>query len=102
MQMVRRLCFSQTRADLLIMMVQAYTKAFTHKEDYPYIHESVIGMVFLGTPHHGLRESSGLSTQSKVYQAILASKLSIQDNALKTMAHDNDLLRNSVDGFTRM
>ncbi|CAG7561103.1 unnamed protein product [Fusarium equiseti] len=85
-----------------LVMQMAYTKAFTHKEDYPYIHESVIGMVFLGTPHHGLRESSGLSTQSKVYQAILASKLSIQDNALKTMAHDNDLLRNSVDGFTRM
>lgn len=57
-------------------------------------------MVFLATPHHGLEQSSSLSTQGQIYQTIVASGLQIQDNALKTMAHDNDLLVSTIHEFT--
>jgi hypothetical protein len=76
--------------------------AYDDKEDHPGIFDSVTGIIFLGTPHRGVVSSSGLQTQGQIYQAIVRAKLQIQDNALHTMAQDNDLLLGTVTGFTRL
>lgn len=62
---------------------------------------SMVGMVFLGTPHHGVANTSGLTTQGKVFDAIVRSEVQIQDNILHTMAHNNDVLVKAVHNFTR-
>ncbi|KAF5012594.1 hypothetical protein FDECE_1361 [Fusarium decemcellulare] len=85
-----------------LVIQQAYTQGLLHKHDWPHLSESVIGLVFLGTPHHGLNESVGLSTQGQIYKAIIAAGLRPQENALQSMAHDNDVLRGAVDSFTRI
>lgn len=63
--------------------------------------EYITGMVFLGTPHHGVASTSGLTTQGNIYAHIVESEFQIQDNAIQTMAHDNEVLRNTVHNFTR-
>ncbi|KAE8442032.1 hypothetical protein EG329_003889 [Mollisiaceae sp. DMI_Dod_QoI] len=80
---------------------QAYRIATSNKDDYPRISDSVTGVVFLGTPHHGVNNSSGLQTQGRIYQTICRANLQIQDNVLHNMAQDNDMLVSTVHEFTR-
>ncbi|KAH0595025.1 hypothetical protein MHUMG1_07324 [Metarhizium humberi] len=84
-----------------LVIQMAYTMTLLQSQDWPHLFESVIGLLFLGTPHYGITESSYLNTQGQIYQAIVAAELPIEDNALHTMAHDNDLLRDTVVAFTR-
>ncbi|KAI1662002.1 hypothetical protein F4813DRAFT_396685 [Daldinia decipiens] len=84
-----------------LVIQQVYTAATFHHEDYPGIADSVTGIVFLGTPHHGVRNESELQTQGQIYDLIVISTTQIQDNALKTMAQDNDMLVSIVHDFTR-
>jgi len=85
-----------------LVIQQAYVRATLFKEDYPNISDSVTGVVFLGTPHHGVKASSGLQTQGEIYQTIVQANLPIQDNVLHSMAQDNDTLVNIVHQFTRL
>lgn len=43
-----------------------------------------------------------MTTQGQIYSAIVQSKVPIQDNVLRTMAQNNDVLVNAVHNFTRM
>ncbi|KAH8589025.1 hypothetical protein B0O99DRAFT_726237, partial [Bisporella sp. PMI_857] len=85
-----------------LVIQQAYKIATLHKEDYPNISDSVTGVVFLGTPHHGVSNSSGLQTQGKIYQTIVQANVQIQDNVLHSIAQDNDVLVSIVHDFTRV
>ena len=73
-------------------------KAKAQCHDYPQIYDSVTGMLFLGTPHHG---SETLKNQKKLYSQILKAKLHVQDNILQSLAEDNDVLVGTVHSFTR-
>ncbi|KAH8195586.1 hypothetical protein TruAng_010242 [Truncatella angustata] len=84
-----------------LVIQYAYTTSALHKTQFPGISDSVVGMVFLGTPHFGLKENSQLQTQGSVYNAIVEATQSVQANLLHTMAQDNDLLVNTVSDFTR-
>ncbi|KAI0890817.1 hypothetical protein F4806DRAFT_485144 [Annulohypoxylon nitens] len=84
-----------------LVIQQAYTAASFHHEDYPGIADSVTGIIFLGTPHHGVSGKSELQTQGQIYDLIVKSTTQIQDNALKTMAQDNIMLVTIVHDFTR-
>ena len=72
-----------------------------HNTDWPNISQSIRGMVFLATPFAGVENKSGLTTQGQVYEAIVAASFQIQDNALLTLAQDNDVLVSTVHEFTR-
>ncbi|KAI1087793.1 hypothetical protein F5B19DRAFT_497026 [Rostrohypoxylon terebratum] len=84
-----------------LVIQQVYTAASFHHEDYPGIADSVTGIIFLGTPHHGVSDKSELQTQGKIYDLIVKSTTQIQDSALKTMAQDNVMLVAIVHDFTR-
>ncbi|KAK7423679.1 hypothetical protein QQX98_000869 [Neonectria punicea] len=84
-----------------LVIQQAYTMAALHTADCPNICDSITGMVFLGTPHQGITDNSALSTQGKIYSAIVQAKVQIQDNALQTMAQNHEMLVNTVHNFTR-
>ncbi|KAI2603699.1 hypothetical protein GGR54DRAFT_622373 [Hypoxylon sp. NC1633] len=84
-----------------LVIQQVYTAATFHHEDYPGIADSVTGITFLATPHHGVRDKSELQTQGQIYSLIAQAATQIQDNALKTMAEDNDMLVSIVHDFTR-
>lgn len=58
-------------------------------------------MVFIGTPHQGLGDSSLLSTEGAIYSAIVNAKFQIQDNVLRTMAQDSDVLVEAMHLFHR-
>lgn len=62
---------------------------------------SLAGMVFLGTPHHGVQNSSAFTTQGKIYQIIAQSEVQVVNDALHTMAQDNEKLVDIVHNFTR-
>ncbi|RMJ03475.1 hypothetical protein CDV36_014999 [Fusarium kuroshium] len=66
---------------------------------WTHLSKSVVGMVFLGTPHYGIANSSGLTTQGHIYQAISKMSRVVEDNALRNMVHDDDVLRETVDSF---
>lgn len=59
-------------------------------------------MIFLGTPHRGINDSSSLGTQGQIYKIILAANLRMEVNLLQTMYQDNDVLMKAVDRFTRL
>ncbi|KAK8113454.1 hypothetical protein PG984_013980 [Apiospora sp. TS-2023a] len=84
-----------------LVMQKAYTLAGIHPEDYPGILDSITGMVFLGTPHKGANIDSGPVTLSEVYRVIVAAEVQIKDNILHSMLHDNDVLVETVNHFTR-
>ncbi|XXG99884.1 NAD-dependent isocitrate dehydrogenase [Hypoxylon texense] len=84
-----------------LVIQEAYITATLHKEDHAGISDSVVGMIFLGTPHHGIHGNSGLQTQGQIYEAIAAAKVQMEDNVLNTIAQDNDVLVNTVHNFTR-
>lgn len=72
-----------------------------HSSDWPHVSQAMRGMVFLGTPIHGVAKDSILTTQGQIYAAIVAASLQVQDNALHTIAQDNDVLVSAVHEFTR-
>ncbi|KAI4593903.1 hypothetical protein KJ359_008947 [Pestalotiopsis sp. 9143b] len=63
--------------------------------------DCIAGMVFLGTPHYGIQNSTAFSTQGDIYQRIAQAEVPIVDDALHTMAHNNDMLVDIVSKFTR-
>lgn len=71
------------------------------RDDYPGILDSITGMVFLGTPHKGVRNSSGPLTLSQVYCAVVAAEVQVEDNVLYSMSQDNDVFEETVHNFTR-
>lgn len=73
-----------------------------HKESYPGISDSVVGMVFLGTPHGGIDGNSALRTQGQIYNAVLKANIKIEDNILHSIAKDNDVLYDAVQNFTKL
>ncbi|KAH7137368.1 hypothetical protein B0J13DRAFT_597107 [Dactylonectria estremocensis] len=84
-----------------LVIQKAYNNAVFHPGDHCNMSESITGMIFMGTPHQGLRDSSELGTNGKIYAYIVESKLQIQDESLKTMAQDSGELLNTVHDFTR-
>ncbi|RYP44909.1 hypothetical protein DL768_008685 [Monosporascus sp. mg162] len=85
-----------------LVIQKAYTHATLHKDDHLDISDSVTGMLFLGTPHHGVKENSQLQTQSQLYQAIAQTNTRVEDNVLKTLAQDNEMLVSVHFDFTRI
>ncbi|KAH7133732.1 hypothetical protein EDB81DRAFT_805040 [Dactylonectria macrodidyma] len=84
-----------------LVIQKAYNVAVFHPDDWSNLSESITGMIFMGTPHQGLRDSSQLGSQGKIYAYIVESKLQIQDQSFKTMAQDNGELTDTVHDFTR-
>ncbi|XDG03869.1 hypothetical protein ABKA04_003484 [Annulohypoxylon sp. FPYF3050] len=84
-----------------LVIQKVYTAAAFNNEDYPGISNSVTGILFLGTPHHGVNGKSELQTQGQIYDLIIKSTTQVQDNALQTMAQDNTVLVSTVHEFTR-
>ncbi|KAH7120138.1 hypothetical protein B0J13DRAFT_568367 [Dactylonectria estremocensis] len=84
-----------------LVIQKAYNNAVFHPDDWSNLSESITGMIFIGTPHQGLRDSSQLCSQGEIYAHIVESKLKIQDQSLRTMAQDNEELTNTVHDFTR-
>ncbi|EGU88573.1 hypothetical protein FOXB_00906 [Fusarium oxysporum f. sp. conglutinans Fo5176] len=84
-----------------LVMQQAYLSLHLQPEDWPNLStDNVNGMVFLGTPHHGVADGV-LSTQGQIYQSILASKLRVEPNILASVERNNDVLKSVVHNFTR-
>lgn len=77
-------------------MQQVYLQSQRLLIDYPGIYNSITGMVFLGTPHHGADMSL-----SEIYETIRKESLQIEDGLLKTIEHDNTVLVDTVADFTR-
>lgn len=75
--------------------------AASNPTDYPHIFACTRGMVFLGTPHHGITDGAS-ATQEQLYRAILAANMQIQDNAMRSMIQTDDHLTSVVHEFTRM
>ncbi|KAM0544234.1 hypothetical protein ACHAPJ_011923 [Fusarium lateritium] len=70
-------------------------------DDWPNIStDNVKGMVFLGTPHHGVADGI-LSEPGQIYQTILASKIHHDRNILDSVQRNNDVLKGVVQKFTR-
>ncbi|KAH6886788.1 putative kinesin [Thelonectria olida] len=84
-----------------LVIQQMYSKAVLHTQDWPDVATSISGMMFLGTPHQGIHERAGLSTQGEMYTAILQAGLQIQDSAMQSMAQDNEGLVSTVFNFNR-
>ncbi|KAI2603697.1 hypothetical protein GGR54DRAFT_644549 [Hypoxylon sp. NC1633] len=80
---------------------EVYNAAVLLQEDHRGIADSIAGIVFLGTPHRGIPESSGLGTNGQIYQAIIESKVPVQYGLMNTIAQDNEILVNAVHNFTR-
>ncbi|CAJ0555493.1 Ff.00g055580.m01.CDS01 [Fusarium sp. VM40] len=84
-----------------LVMQQAYLSLHLQPEDWPNLStDNVNGMVFLGTPHHGVADGI-LSTQGQIYQSILASKLHVEPNILASVERNSDVLKSVVHNFTR-
>ncbi|RYP60580.1 hypothetical protein DL771_010471 [Monosporascus sp. 5C6A] len=107
-------CLGEKRADCLhrpiifvghcfggLVIQKAYTRAMLLKDDYLGISDSVTGMLFLGTPHHGVKENSQFQTEGQIYQAIAETNTQVEDNVLKTLAQDNEMLVSVHYDFTR-
>lgn len=69
--------------------------------DYPGIYQSTIGMIFMGTPHHG---TSGTSLHNKgaIYKAIAAAQLHNQAGILNIFETGNEILDELVEVFMRL
>ncbi|KAI1780338.1 hypothetical protein F4818DRAFT_435546 [Hypoxylon cercidicola] len=80
---------------------EVYNQAIMHPGDHPGIADSIVGIVFLSTPHHGIPESSGFSTQGEIYRAIIDAEVPVQYGLMNTIAQDNEILVNVVHDFTR-
>ncbi|KAI1662004.1 hypothetical protein F4813DRAFT_343179 [Daldinia decipiens] len=85
-----------------LVVQEAYNTAALHHQDHPGIADSIVGMIFLGTPHHGVPDSSALGTQGQIYKAIIEAKVQVQYGLMGTIAQDNDILVNTVHNFTRI
>ncbi|KAF4494158.1 kinesin [Fusarium agapanthi] len=84
-----------------LVMQQAYLSLHLQPEDWSNLStDNVNGMVFLGTPHHGVADGV-LSTQGQIYQSILASKLHVEPNILGSVERNSDVLKSVVHNFTR-
>lgn len=84
-----------------LIIEQAYLHAKTLSFDYPGIYSSVIGMIFLGTPHRG-SDLANSETLDKFYGLIAKTQtFVVQDDLLKTIAQDNTILMDTVHDFTR-
>ncbi|RYP86818.1 hypothetical protein DL770_004851 [Monosporascus sp. CRB-9-2] len=100
-------CLGEKRADCLHRPIIFVGHCFgglviqKYKDDYLGISDSVTGIVFLGTPHHGVKENSQFQTESQIYQAIAQRNTRVEDNVLKTLAEDNDMLVSVHFHFTR-
>lgn len=77
-------------------MQEVYLRSKECPSDYPGIYNSITGMVFLGTPHHGADMSLG-----EIYETIRKQCLQIENGLLKTIDHDNTVLVDTVTNFTR-
>ncbi|KAF7530888.1 hypothetical protein G7054_g9423 [Neopestalotiopsis clavispora] len=84
-----------------LVIQEAYNIANAHREDHPRVAQCIAGVVFLGTPHSGIHNRAAFSTLGQLYQGIARSNLPVQDNALQTMAQDNEVLVKVVHEFTR-
>ncbi|KAF5673263.1 nb-arc domain-containing protein [Fusarium denticulatum] len=85
----------------LVMQQEAYLSLHLQPEDWSNLStDNVNGMVFLGTPHHGVADGV-LSTQGQIYQSILASKLHVEPNILGSVERNSDVLKSVVHNFTR-
>ncbi|KEY73422.1 hypothetical protein S7711_06841 [Stachybotrys chartarum IBT 7711] len=84
-----------------LVMQQAYLSLQLHPGDWSNISTSnVNGMVFLGTPHHGVADGT-FSTQGQIYQHILAKNSHVETNILHSVERNNDVLKSVVHNFTR-
>ena len=70
--------------------------ARTDKDHYKGISDSTTGILFLGTPHHGT--STGV-TQEKIFERIISFQIPMQNEILKTIVRDSQLLVDTVDMF---
>ncbi|KAH6689853.1 hypothetical protein F5X68DRAFT_254489 [Plectosphaerella plurivora] len=84
-----------------LVLQKAFMMASSNEIDYPDIFRSTRGMIFIGTPFRGIPESSQLKTSSAIYDAIAAMRVDYQDNILRTIAQDNELLNATVAEFAR-
>ncbi|KAI3338180.1 hypothetical protein F4824DRAFT_459924 [Ustulina deusta] len=82
-----------------LVSLECYMLVTNYKGKYPGISNSTAGMVFLGTPFHGIASDSGMTTMGELYRTIVESNVQTQDNVLHTIAHDNDVLVNTVSEF---
>ncbi|KAI0383586.1 hypothetical protein F5Y04DRAFT_278767 [Hypomontagnella monticulosa] len=87
-----------------LVIQRAYTlaKAYGDDEEFSGVSDSITGVVFLGTPHHGVVGNSGLQTQGQIYQTIVQANVQVQDNVLHSMAENNQILVACVYDFTRL
>ncbi|KAI0890819.1 hypothetical protein F4806DRAFT_485147 [Annulohypoxylon nitens] len=78
-----------------------YNRVRLFEEDYPYIADSIVGMIFLGTPHHGIHNSSAFGTQGQIYKAIIEANVQVEYGLMKTIIQDNEILVQTVHHFAR-
>jgi hypothetical protein len=76
--------------------------ATTRAHDYLRLADCMRGIIFLGTPHHGISGSAQSATREKIYTAIMQAQLRIEDSIQRSMVQDDATLLNVVDDFTRL
>ncbi|KAG8165995.1 hypothetical protein KVR01_004547 [Diaporthe batatas] len=81
-----------------LVMQQMYLQSRRRSSEYPSIYDSITGMVFLGTPHYG-SSISNMASLGDIYETIRQQNLQTDDSLLKTIAHDNTVLVETVDDF---
>ncbi|KAJ4267087.1 hypothetical protein NW762_003185 [Fusarium torreyae] len=92
----------ETEVDIVAVHgLAAFLSLRMEPEDWPNIStDSVKGMVFLGTPHHGVADGI-LSQPGQIYRSILASNIHHDRNILDSVQRNNDVLKRVVHDFTR-
>ncbi|KAI1087795.1 hypothetical protein F5B19DRAFT_474093 [Rostrohypoxylon terebratum] len=81
---------------------EVYNRARMHHQDYPSIADSIVGMIFLGTPHHGIPDNCSFGTQGQIYKAVMEANVHVECGLIETIAQDNEILVNTVHNFTRI
>ncbi|XDG03867.1 hypothetical protein ABKA04_003482 [Annulohypoxylon sp. FPYF3050] len=81
---------------------EVYNRARLLPEDHPDIADAIVGMIFLGTPHHGIPDNSAFGTQGQIYKAIIEANVQVEYGLMGTIAQDNDTLVTTVHNFTRI
>lgn len=67
-----------------------------HQDEHPGIWDSIAGILFLGTPHGGMRGLAG-----QLLWDICAAKYDIEEGVLQSLTEGNELLLNVVRNFAK-
>lgn len=84
-----------------LVVQKAFTMARAREFDYPRAAGCMRGIIFLGTPHHGITEGARTATRTDIYSAIIKAELRIQDDIHRIMVQDDAALLSVVNDFTR-